>query len=106
LATKSSEQLNRSSYYMTADTSLKTPPLPCHERPLIVSQVFKVDLEDHLVIHVDDCGPTGHARSVLTAKHDRPSLATNMQSKPVETVWSRSRALPKLRETPDRAVVT
>jgi hypothetical protein len=77
LATKSSEQLNHASYCKTTGTSLGTPPLPCHERPLIISQVFKVDLEDHLVIHVDDCGPTGHARSVLTAKHDGPSLATN-----------------------------
>jgi len=34
------------------------------------------------------------------------SLAANTGSKPGETAWSRSRALPGLRETHDRMVVT
>jgi hypothetical protein len=29
---------------------------------LVVMQVFKVDLEDCLIIHVDDYGPTGCAK--------------------------------------------
>jgi hypothetical protein len=37
---------------------------------LVIRQVFKVDLEDHFVVHVDDCGPTGHAKSVSTVKSD------------------------------------
>jgi hypothetical protein len=27
-----------------------------NKRLLVIRQVFKVDLEDHLIIHVDDCG--------------------------------------------------
>jgi hypothetical protein len=33
-------------------------------------------------------------------------LAIGTRSKPRETAWSRSRALPGLRRTPDRMVVT
>ena len=42
---------------------------------LVIRQVFKVDLEDRFVVHVDDCGPTGHAKSVSMAKSDVPPSA-------------------------------
>ena len=70
---------------------------------LIIRQVFKVDLEDRFIVHVDDCSPTEHAKSVSTAKNE---LATGTRSKPRETAWSRSRALPGLSRTPDQTIVT
>jgi hypothetical protein len=52
--------------------------LLCHllnECFLVIKLVFKVDLEDHFVVHVDDCGPTGHAKIVSMAKSDVPPPA-------------------------------
>ena len=33
-----------------------------------MGQVLKVDREDGVVVHVDDCGPTGRVKSVWMAK--------------------------------------
>jgi hypothetical protein len=30
----------------------------------LIGQVLKVDLEDGIVVHVDDCGPNRHAKSM------------------------------------------
>ena len=40
------------------------------ECPLLIGQVFKVDLKDHLIIHVDDCGPIEHAKIMWMVKSD------------------------------------
>jgi hypothetical protein len=42
-----------------------------NERLLVIRQVFKVDLEDCLIIHVDDCGPTECAKNVSTTESNR-----------------------------------
>ena len=42
---------------------------------LFIKQVFKVDLEDRFIVHVDDCGPTGRAKSVSMTKSDVPPPA-------------------------------
>jgi hypothetical protein len=70
---------------------------------LVIRLVFKVDREDRFVVHVNDCGPTEHAKSVSMAKSE---LDTSTHSKPRETAWSISQALSRLRRTPDRMVVT
>jgi hypothetical protein len=41
-----------------------------NEYLLVIRQVLKVDLEDHLVVHVDNCGPTERAKSVSMAKSE------------------------------------
>jgi hypothetical protein len=53
-----------------------------NEHFLVIRQVFKVDLEDHFVVHVDDCGPTGRAKSVLMAKSDSPPAHEASREKP------------------------
>ena len=65
-----------------------------NERLLVVRQIFKVDLKDHLIIHADDCGPTERAKNVSTAKKRQGAIDTN---KPRETAWSRSQALSGLK---------
>ena len=45
----------------------------CHllnERLLVIKKVFKVDLEDRLIICVDDSGPTRHGKIVWMAKSE------------------------------------
>ena len=71
---------------------------------LVIRQVFKVDLKDRLIIHVDDYSPTRRAKSCVNGKKWQDAIATH--SKPRETAWSRSRALPGLRRTSDWMVMT
>jgi hypothetical protein len=45
---------------------------------LIIRQVFKVDLKDRFIVHVDDFGPTGRAKSMSMAKKgDRSILSSD-----------------------------
>jgi hypothetical protein len=50
------------SYYKTKALLSEFFYFLLNERLLVMKQVFKVDLEDHLIIHVDNCGPTGCAK--------------------------------------------
>ena len=49
---------------------------------LILRQVFKVDLEDHFVVYVDNSGPTGHAKAMSMAKSDSPPAHAASREKP------------------------
>jgi hypothetical protein len=69
---------------------------------LVIRQVFKVDLEDHFIVYVDDCGPT----TCHVYVDGKSELTAGTRSKLRETTWSRSRALSGLRRTLDRMVVT
>jgi hypothetical protein len=92
------EQLNRTFCCKTADLLMKLLYRLGDERLLIFRQFLKIDLEDGVIVHVDDCCSLGVPRNMLTQKKRAACWSYRQSSKLGETAWSGSQNLPGLRK--------